>query len=648
MNGSAVRVLILSCEEGEGHASAARTLERELRTQRGVHVIVQDALLGGLGRVIPLFSRDVYRLQLRWAAWTYGLEYFVFTRLAPTRWLARFGLALLGARPLLRMIEEHSPNVVVSTHPSVTNVLGYLRRTGRLDAPTVATVTDFGVHPLWASRGIDLHLVMHEVCAATVDRIAGRGRVEIAAPIVAPEFRTRKSRAEARQALGLPSQGFVVVVSGGGWGVGDVASAVAAALRVTDATVVCLTGRNERLQARLEDNFAAEPRVRVLPFTNLISELLAAADALVDATVGVTCLEALEAGCRIVVFGMPPGHSRENARALVSLGLAERANNQEELTRLLGVQQRQFDRPMLEEARSAAALVLAARPRAAPLPGRRRQLAIGLTAVVATLAFAGWTFASPAPYPLLARALSLQGLPALRAGSSEALVVIAVSPNRAAAFAHALEVNNVHGTLALVQAPGPPASAEIRAAGVDLIPELTPPRPTQLLEFRRDLHRLAKDLGVARRRFYYLPVGSGLTLADYLAARGAGGLPLGDLVWTSGDVRLNGRRLDSGDVLAVSADQPSAEPRAVALRVAALLHQRHLRGVSLSELRAVPARNSSTAGARTSALAPATIRTSEKTIAASLPGSDGQPSRARAGARATGTSVFRTKTIGAT
>src|SRR5919204_5058524 len=170
-----LRVLVLTCEEGEGHSSAARALEADLSRHDAVDVVVRDALEGGLGRVVPALSRDAYRLQLRALAWTYGLEYLLFTRIAPARAFARRGLAFFGSRPLLRMIRSIDPDLIVSTHPSTTNVLGRLRRRGRLAIPVVATVTDFGVHPLWAHRGVDLHLVMHERCVAAIERVAGAG-----------------------------------------------------------------------------------------------------------------------------------------------------------------------------------------------------------------------------------------------------------------------------------------------------------------------------------------------------------------------------------------------------------------------------------------------------------------------------------------
>ncbi|HEX4107098.1 MAG TPA: glycosyltransferase [Solirubrobacteraceae bacterium] len=327
-------VLILFCEEGNGHASAAQTLALELR-ERGAQVMTRDAMQQGLGRVIPFFSRDTYRLQVRWLRWSYGVEYTLFTQVRPTRAIARRGLALFGMRPLRAVLAATSPDLVISTHPAVTNVLGRLCARGELTVPVVASITDFGVHPLWTHPAIDMHLVMHEALVPMVEASVGPGRVRVVRPAVAEEFRDPPAREPARRWLGIPDGRPLVVVSGGGWGVGDMEQIAEAVLEIPELEVLVLGGHNAPLRRRLESRHEGEARLRVLPFTNRMPEVLAAADALVDTTVGVTCLEAMATGRPIVLYGVPPGHSRENARTLSDLGLVRAPHSRRELIQTL-------------------------------------------------------------------------------------------------------------------------------------------------------------------------------------------------------------------------------------------------------------------------------------------------------------------------
>src|SRR5205807_613390 len=94
----------------------------------------------------------------------------------------------------------------------------------------------------WAAPGVDLHILTHPESTAEVRRIAGEATsVQPAHGLTAPEFLTPRDPGEARRELGLPAVGKVVLVSGGGWGVGDTDGAVAVALGLEEVSqVVCL------------------------------------------------------------------------------------------------------------------------------------------------------------------------------------------------------------------------------------------------------------------------------------------------------------------------------------------------------------------------------------------------------------------------
>ena len=211
-------------------------------------------------------------------------------------------------------------------------MLARLRRTGAVSCPTVATITDLTGLFFWAQPGIDMHLVMYGESMRPVERIAGHGSVQLVRPLISAEFLQPRCPMTARGQLGLPEEGRMVVVSGGGWGVGDIAGAVREFTRVAEvSSIVCLAGRNDQLALKLRATFAHEPRVHVYGFTDKMPELLAAADVLVHSTGGVTCLEARAAGTPVVSYGLPVGHARLNTRAMADLDLVRLARNTDEL-----------------------------------------------------------------------------------------------------------------------------------------------------------------------------------------------------------------------------------------------------------------------------------------------------------------------------
>jgi UDP-N-acetylglucosamine:LPS N-acetylglucosamine transferase len=177
----------------------------------------------------------------------------------------------------------------------------------------------------WASRGVDVNLVPHPETINEVRTIVGADApVHCVHGFTLPDFREPRASATARSELGLPETGKIVLVSGGGWGVGDVHGAVDEALAIADITqVVCLCGRNDGLREDLSARFARDERVRVEGFTDRMPDWLAAGDALVHSTGGLTVLEAMMRGCPAISYGWGRGHVRLNNAAFRRFGLAD-------------------------------------------------------------------------------------------------------------------------------------------------------------------------------------------------------------------------------------------------------------------------------------------------------------------------------------
>jgi UDP-N-acetylglucosamine:LPS N-acetylglucosamine transferase len=268
----------------------------------------------------------------------------------------------------MRLIEAERPDVVVSTYPGVTDVLGRLRRRGRLRVPAVSAITDLAALRYWSHPGIDLHLITHPESAEEVRLIAGETDVVAVRGLNSPDFLQPLDREEARRRLELPAEPKLVAVSGGGWAVGDLEGAVVAALDAGAGLVVALCGRQEAVKARLEADFGHDERVQVWGFTDQMGELLAAADALVHSTAGLTVLEAHVRGCPTISYGWGRAHIRANNRAFTRFGLAEVAPDRRTLRDALGraLARRQEPDLTFAELPSAASVVLdrfGARPR---------------------------------------------------------------------------------------------------------------------------------------------------------------------------------------------------------------------------------------------------------------------------------------------
>jgi UDP-N-acetylglucosamine:LPS N-acetylglucosamine transferase len=331
------RVLILTASVGEGHDLPARTLASQLRAESPeVEVAIEDGLRA-MGRAFVLINERAPSVVFHRFQWLWDAAFLVFVKFRPTRRLTQALVRRVGSGGVLRLVESIRPDVVVSVYPMTTEVLGGLRRRGQLDVPVVAAITDLAMMHYWAAPGIDLHIVTHPESIDEVRAIAGAdAMVEAVHGLTRPEFGRPCDRSDARRTLELPADGKVVLVSGGGWGVGDLDGAIDTALADADVELVaCLCGRNEVLRTRLAERYAAEPRVRLVGFTDQMSEWLGAADALIHSTGGLTVLEAYVRGCPTISYGWGRGHIRANNDAFRRHGFADVVASQRELARAL-------------------------------------------------------------------------------------------------------------------------------------------------------------------------------------------------------------------------------------------------------------------------------------------------------------------------
>jgi UDP-N-acetylglucosamine:LPS N-acetylglucosamine transferase len=304
-----MRVVIVSARIGAGHDGAARELARQFQA-RGLgvdRVDFLDLLPGPLGRMLC----GGYRRQLVRAPRTWDWLLAALDAAAPAAAARRFArLAVPGLAAVL------GPDVVlaVSTYPLATHALALLKARGELAAPLAVQLTDPAVHRLCVDPGADVTIAPSE-SAARQARSLGAGRMIVARPLVAPQFRPVHSRSERdriRAEFGLPIRQRLALVASGSWGVGEVEETTADILASGQAVPVVVCGRNDTLRARL----AATGHPHVLGWVENMADLVRVCDVVVQNAGGLSASEALASGVPVLTYRCLSGHGRRNAAAL--------------------------------------------------------------------------------------------------------------------------------------------------------------------------------------------------------------------------------------------------------------------------------------------------------------------------------------------
>ena len=148
-----MRVLILTADIGAGHDLPAALLADAIRVrENAADVVVLDGLAAG-GRAARAVARGGAEVVLERAPVIFDAEYWLIARWSLTRRVAGRLAMALGARGLLATIARIGPDVIVSTYPGTSEVLGRLRRSGRVTVPCVSAITDLAALHWWAHLG---------------------------------------------------------------------------------------------------------------------------------------------------------------------------------------------------------------------------------------------------------------------------------------------------------------------------------------------------------------------------------------------------------------------------------------------------------------------------------------------------------------
>jgi len=481
----------------------------------------------------------------------------------------------------MRLIRAHDPDVIVSTYPGVTAVLGELRRTGRLKVPCYSSITDLAGMQFWAHPGIDLHFVTHPETIEEVESIAGPGSVRWAKPPTSPAFLAARSRSDARRALGLPvDETKVIAVSGGGWGVGDLLGATRAALEVPGALVLCLCGRNDKLRARVSGELGGEPRLRVMGFTDRMGDVLAASDALVHSSAGLTVLEAIIRGCPVISYGFGYGHVRVSNQALLKFGLAQVARDVSDIGPALDQALAHRPEPDGRFARrpSTASLILSDERRVRPLPVWRVRTARAIVGTAAALLIASWTLTTGASYSLVSHFVHMRPVTAVATSRPEVGVLVDAPASEIPTIANYLYSRGIRASFTLAQA-APLQRTVVVAYGDQALPRLGHGGLVRWIGARDQLHDLIAALGF---HHHFLYVSSGPSVGQWWMAHGAGGrLVAGAVRLQDKDDRVG--NLHAGEVIELTVSS-SRQCSALVGKLDRRLVIEHLQAVSVGQL----------------------------------------------------------------
>ncbi|HWE59860.1 MAG TPA: glycosyltransferase [Solirubrobacteraceae bacterium] len=317
---------------GEGHNAAAAAITEAIADVWPGCEVERFDTLELWGRPFSRFMSRGYEIQIRRLPLSYEVFYDALCASRTFAALSKLAIGSFFGRRLQDFLKTHDADLVISVYPFGSAALHWLRTRQSYKVPAVTYVPAFHVHPVWAYAGIDQHYVMYDTAPDHAECAGFERTMRVGAPPVKQGFGT-VSKKEARERLALDPDRFILLTTGGAWGLGGIDEAVQSLTGsgIDQLQVIAVCGKSTKLLAHIRAMGVPEERLRAFGYVDNMHEIMAAADVVVTNGAGVTVLEALRTPRPVIAFKPLAGHGKASTDEMMRRDLALEANDVTEL-----------------------------------------------------------------------------------------------------------------------------------------------------------------------------------------------------------------------------------------------------------------------------------------------------------------------------
>jgi len=320
-----MKILILSCNTGEGHNSSAKALKKHMEA-RGIQCDIEDTI-GLVSEVVSRGVSDAYVFSTKSSLieHIYKLGGIVSDMNPPSMKSPVYLTNKLYAKKLYDFIVSGGYDAVICVHLYPAEAITALKRRAKLDIPAVFIMTDYTCIPFLPETELDRYVIPHE---DLIEEYLEKGMpfkklVPIGIPVDEDKFSARVGKAEARRAVSeafgwadTPAGADWFLIMSGSMGFGNLGELIEELIIKTGdgSRIMCVCGRNEELRRRLADRFGSDSNFEAIGYTEKVSLLMDASDVLFTKPGGITSTEAIVKNIPLVHTAPIPGLENFNAK----------------------------------------------------------------------------------------------------------------------------------------------------------------------------------------------------------------------------------------------------------------------------------------------------------------------------------------------
>ncbi len=337
-----MKVLILSCNTGQGHNSAAKAVAEQINKVHGNECVVKDVLAYGSERFSKLISGSYTKIVMHTPR-AFGASYRFCKTISYSKGPKSFSYVsnMFYSKKLYDDIVAGQFDAVVCTHVFAGQAMTHLRHKYEMTLPLYIISTDYDFCPFFNELDVDryfipVNVIKHEFTNMGIPKhklfVSG-------IPVSERFFGNSMTKDEAKKALGLKENRDYCLIMSGSMGYGDLYDLTDKLneMEIPDTTVIVICGSNEKLKEGLCEKYHNDERVIAVGYTDKVDLYMKASSVVVTKPGGLSSTEAMVSNVPLVLTKPIPGCETENYELLTYLGAALGAQKTNEAAEKISV-----------------------------------------------------------------------------------------------------------------------------------------------------------------------------------------------------------------------------------------------------------------------------------------------------------------------
>ena len=325
-----MKILILSCNTGEGHNSSGKALQTAL-ISRGVECDIEDTLALRSKHFSKAIS-ELYELSIKTAL--FGWAYRLAERYSTLQLKIKspvYAFNWLYAKRLAELIDAGHYDGIICVHLFPAEAITRIRRHWGQRIPTIFVMTDYTCIPLLYETELDRYIIAHQsLTEEFIEKGLSPDKLHaVGIPVNEERFKERIPKNDARKLVNSTfgweeANGNWYLIMGGSMGFGDITGLIRQLSYRTGSQdrIICLCGRNNSLKQNIAEEFPQDGSVKAVSYTDKVALIMDASDILMTKPGGITSTEAIIKNIPLVHINPIKGLEEDNADFFRKSGLA--------------------------------------------------------------------------------------------------------------------------------------------------------------------------------------------------------------------------------------------------------------------------------------------------------------------------------------